>query len=68
MNQGRIPLAVPSATHIRSSASPCTESFQRYGSSMPTLKMPPTGFEPSTARYSFALLPFAQIGISPRRA
>jgi len=35
---------------MRISASLCTESFQRYGSSTPTLKMPPMGLRPMVAR------------------
>ena len=68
VNQGRRPLAIPSATQMRISASLWTESFQRYASSTPTLKMPPTGLLPIVARYSLALLPLAQGGISPLRA
>src|SRR5688572_26611239 len=61
-NHGRMPLAIPSATNERSSGASCTESFQRYGASSPTLKMPPTGLEPIAARYSFAYLPLIHIG------
>ena len=68
MTHGRMPLAVPSATQSRISGSLCTESFQRYGSSSPTLKMPPIGLRPITERYSFARRPFAQGGVRPRRA
>ena len=68
VNQGRIPLATRSAAHRRISAPFCTESFQRYGSSTPTLKRPITGLRPITARYSFAFMPIAQGGIRPRRA
>ena len=63
-----MPLAVPSATHWRISGSLCTESFQRYGSSRPTLKMPPTGRRPMTERNSFAVRPFTHAGVTPRRA
>ncbi len=63
-----MPLAVPSATQSCTSGSLCTESFQRYGSSTPTLKIPPTGFGPMTERYSFARRPFAHGGITPCRA
>ena len=65
MTHGRMPLAVPSATHSRISGSLCTESFQRYGSSRPTLKMPPMGLLPITARYSFARRPLAHGGVKP---
>ena len=41
--QGRSPFAIPSIAQSRISAALCTESFQRYGSSSPTLKMPTIG-------------------------
>ena len=65
VNQGRRPLAMPSATHMRISAPFCTESFQRYGSSTPTLKMPPMALRPKVARYSLPFLPLAQGGVEP---
>ena len=68
VNHGRMPLAVPSATHSLISGSLWTESFQRYGSSRPTLKMPPIGRRPITERYSFARWPLLHGGVRPRRA
>ena len=63
-----MPLAVPSATHSLISGSLWTESFQRYGSSTPTLKMPPIGRRPITERSSLARRPLFHGGVSPRRA
>src|SRR5690242_19464022 len=68
VNHGRSPLAIPSSAHSRISGSLCTESFQRYASSTPTLKIPPIGRLPSAARYSLPFFPFAQDGVSPLRA
>ena len=59
---------MPSATQMRISAGLWTESFQRYASSTPTLKMPPIGLRPIVARYSLAFLPLAHGAISPLRA
>jgi len=63
-----MPFAVPSATQSRISGSLCTESFQRYGSSTPTLKIPPIGRRPITDRSSFARRPLFHGGVSPRLA
>src|SRR5450759_2119548 len=60
-----MPLAIPSATQILISASLCTESFQRYCSSNPTLNMPPRGFSPIDARNSLAPLPLDHGGVTP---
>jgi len=49
VNQGRKPCAMPSATQSRVSSADCTESFQRFLSSMPTLKMPTMAFCPCGA-------------------
>src|SRR5674476_314754 len=68
VNHGRKPLAIPSSTHSRISGALCTESFHRYGSSTPTLKMPPIGFTPMVERYSLPFLPLAQGGVTPLRA
>ena len=68
VTQGRMPFAVPSATQSRISGSLCTESFQRYASSRPTLKIPPIGRRPITERYSLARLPLFHGGVTPRRA
>src|SRR5678815_4401783 len=65
VTHGRAPLAVPSATQSRISGSLCTESFQRYASSKPTLKMPPIGRRPMTDRNSFARWPLAHGGVTP---
>ena len=66
--QGRSPFAIPSIAHRRISAGLCTESFQRYGSSRPTLKMPTIGLRPIVARNSFPRFPFAHGTVTPRRA
>ena len=63
-----MPCAVPLATHSRISASLCTESFQRCGSSTPTLKIPPTGRPSITAWYSLPRRPFEYGAVRPRRA
>ena len=68
MNHGRMPLATRSAVQRRISSALCTESFQRYASSTPTLKRPATGFPPTAARYSLAFMPMAQGAMRPRRA
>ena len=68
MNQGRRPLAIPSTAQMRISAGLWTESFQRYGSSTPTLKMPPIGLRPMVARYSLPFLPLAHGAITPAAA
>ena len=65
---GRRPFAMPSIAQSRISAGLCTESFQRYGSSSPTLKMPTIGLRPSVARNSLPRFPFAHGTVTPRRA
>jgi len=65
---GRIPLATESATQSRNSSGFCTESFQRYASSKPTLKRPTTGLLPIVARNSLPDLPLAHGGMRPWRA
>src|SRR6185436_9745144 len=68
VNQGRKPFAVPSATQMRISASLCTESFHRYGSSTPTLKIPTIGLRPIVERNSLPFLPLTHGEARPRRA
>ena len=65
VNQGRRPLAIPSATQMRISASLCTESFQRYASSTPTLKMPPIGLLPIVGAVLLRVLAVGPRGHEP---
>ena len=62
---GRKSWAIPSAIQSRISSALCTESFQRYLSSSPTLVIPAIAFRPIVERNSLALLPEAHGGISP---
>ena len=68
VNHGRMPFAMPSIAQRRISSAFCTESFHRYGSSSPTLKIPTTGLRPIVERNSFALRPLPHGGSTPCRA